>query len=76
MDQRRLHRSRFFMVDLVFLAADKAGQIPLLPKLPDKLVHFCYYGIMALLRSVQRKALTAKDSFQWGRLAEQAVAVF
>ena len=33
----------------VFLAADKAGQIPLLPELPDKLVHFCYFGVMTLL---------------------------
>ena len=39
----------FFMAALVFLAADKAGQIPLLPELPDKLVHFCYFGVMALL---------------------------
>ena len=39
----------FFMAALVFLAADKASQIPLLPELPDKLVHFCYFGVMALL---------------------------
>ena len=37
------------MAALLFLAADKAGQIPLLPELPDKLVHFCYFGVMALL---------------------------
>ena len=28
----------FFMAALLFLAADKADQIPLLPELPDKLV--------------------------------------
>ena len=39
----------FFMAALLFLAADKTAQIPLLPELPDKLVHFCYYGVMALL---------------------------
>ena len=37
------------MAALLFLAADKADQIPLLPELPDKLVHFCYFGVMALL---------------------------
>ena len=37
------------MAALVFLAADKAGQIPFLPYLPDKVVHFFYYGIMAVL---------------------------
>ena len=39
----------FFMAAMVFLAADKAGQIPLLPELNDKFVHFCYYGTMAAL---------------------------
>ena len=39
----------FFMALALFLAADKAAQIPLVPELPDKLVHFCYFGIMALL---------------------------
>jgi VanZ family protein len=39
----------FFMAVLLFTAADKAGEIPLLPYLPDKLVHFCYYGVMAIL---------------------------
>ena len=37
------------MAALVFLAADKASQIPFLPYLPDKVVHFFYYGIMAVL---------------------------
>lgn len=37
----------FFMAVLLFALADKAGQVPLLPYLPDKLVHFCYYGVMA-----------------------------
>ena len=37
----------FFMAVLLFAIADKAGQVPLLPYLPDKLVHFCYYGVMA-----------------------------
>jgi VanZ family protein len=39
----------FLMAATLFLAADKADQIPLLPELPDKLVHFCYFGVMALL---------------------------
>ena len=37
------------MAVLLFIATDKAGEIPLLPDLPDKLVHFCYYGVMAIL---------------------------
>ena len=37
------------MAAMVFLAADKASQIPLLPELNDKFVHFCYYGTMAAL---------------------------
>jgi VanZ family protein len=39
----------FFMAVLLFAEADKASQIPLLPYVPDKLLHFCYYGIMAAL---------------------------
>jgi VanZ family protein len=39
----------FFMAAVLFLAADKAGQVPLLPDLNDKVVHFCYFGVMALL---------------------------
>jgi len=39
----------FFMAAILFLAADKAGQVPLPPYIPDKLLHFCYYGVMAFL---------------------------
>jgi VanZ family protein len=39
----------FFMAATLFLAADKAGQIPLLPYIPDKVLHFCYFAVMALL---------------------------
>jgi len=39
----------FFMAALLFLEADKAGQIPFLPDVPDKVVHFVHFGVMALL---------------------------
>jgi VanZ family protein len=39
----------FFMAVLLFPGADKASQIPLLPYVPDKVLHFCYYGVMAVL---------------------------
>ena len=39
----------FFMAALVFLEADKTGQISLLAQIPDKVAHFVYYGTMALL---------------------------
>jgi VanZ family protein len=39
----------FFMAAILFLAADKTGQVPLLQDIPDKLVHGVYFSVMALL---------------------------
>ncbi|MEO8164989.1 MAG: VanZ family protein [Betaproteobacteria bacterium] len=37
------------MAAMLFLEADQAGQMPLLHYIPDKVLHFSYYGVMALV---------------------------
>ena len=39
----------FFMAVTLFTGAEQAGQVQLFPSPWDKVVHFCYYGTMALL---------------------------
>src|SRR4051794_20992628 len=39
----------FFFAGTLFLAADKNDQGPLLPFIKEKGLHFCYFGVMALL---------------------------
>ena len=41
----------FFMVVTVFVGAETAAKVPLLPPLFDKVAHFGYYGTMAVLLS-------------------------